>query len=169
MRQTIRRRSHTGFTLIEVMITVAIIGILAAIALPSYSAYVQRSHRAEARNFLMTLAQRLEQNYALAGTYRRTQELAATDDDNIDNAWLAETGFATVPVGGPARYTITFAGEAGTPADAATYVLQAVPSGTQATDRCGTLLIDQAHRKGAGPEATDVSPRAALTLECWGR
>lgn len=159
--------ASSGFTLIEVMIVLGIIGILSAIAMPSYTAYVQRSHRAEARNFLMVLTQRLEQNYSLSGTYLRTQDLAATADDNIDDDWLAGTGFATVPAGGPTRYTITFVG--GAPADAATYVLQAVPSGAQANDRCGTLLIDQSHRKGAGPSATAVNPRAALTLECWGR
>lgn len=161
-----RKRIH-GFTLIEVMIVVAIIGILAAVAMPSYNAYVQRSHRAEARNFLMALAQRLEQNYTLSGTYLRTQDIAAGAPDNVNNAWLAASGFATVPVGGPARYTITFVG--GAPVDAATYLLQAVPAGAQANDRCGTLLMDQANRRGAGPGAVAVSPRADLTLECWGR
>lgn len=155
---------NRGFTLIEIMIVVAIIGILSAIAIPSYNAYIQRSHRAEAKNYLTALAQRLEQNYTLAGTYLATRDIPPT---NIDNAWLTATGFATVPPGGPARYNISFVG--GAPVDAATYTLQAVPAGGQVSDTCGTLLIDQSFRKGAGPGAVAVSPRVPLTLDCWGR
>lgn len=54
-----RPRAH-GFTLVEVMIVVAIIGILASIALPSYTQYVVQARRTEAQAFLMELAQRQE-------------------------------------------------------------------------------------------------------------
>jgi type IV pilus assembly protein PilE len=97
------RTTHQGFTLIEVMIVVAIIGILSAVAFPSYTAYVQRSHRAEAKNYLQSVAQRLEQNYTLSGRYNATQDGEAVDDDFIENA-----GFNVVPAGGPARYNISF-------------------------------------------------------------
>lgn len=155
---------NQGFTLIEVMVVVAVIGILSAIAIPSYNAYIQRSHRAEAKNFLMSLAQRLEQNYTLSGTYLQTQ---GVPPGNIDDTWLASTGFGSVPPSGPARYNISFVG--GAPANASAYLLQAVPAGAQTGDECGTLILDQAYRKGAGPGAADVSPRADLTLRCWGR
>lgn len=158
--------AHRGFTLIEVMIVVAVIGILSAIAYPSYTAYVLRSHRAEAKNYLQSVAQRLEQNYSLSGSYARTQGAAA---DNIGNPWIAATGFGTVPAGGPARYNITFAApvapEIVNPT-AGTFRLQATPVGAQANDTCGTLILNHQNIKGAGGI---LGNRLQLTLDCWGR
>lgn len=154
------RKFNQGFTLIEVMIVVAVIGILSAIAYPSYTAYVLRSHRAEARNYLQAVAQRLEQNYSIAGSYNANQAGGA-----INNAFIAAAGFNVVPAGGPARYNISF--PAGQPT-AGGYVLQAVPAGAQANDTCGTLLLNQQNIKGAGNPAV-LNNRAQLTVDCWGR
>lgn len=155
--QTSRTLSR-GFTLIEVMIVVAIIGLLAAIAIPSYNAYIQRSHRTEAKNYLMAIAQRLEQNYSLSGSYNTTQDGVA-----IGAAFLNATGMTVVPPGGPARYNIGFV--AGEPT-AATFTLQAVPAGAQVSDTCGTLLLNQQNLKGAN---NILNNRAQLTLDCWGK
>ena len=64
-----RDRRQAGFTLIELMITVAIVAILAAIAYPSYVQYVQRSHRADAAAALASAAQWMERQYTTNNVY----------------------------------------------------------------------------------------------------
>lgn len=74
----IRPTSERGFTLIEVMITVAIVAILAAIALPSYTAYLQRSRVPPALDALSALATRLEQRFQDTGSYANGAACGAT-------------------------------------------------------------------------------------------
>jgi type IV pilus assembly protein PilE len=62
--------SHRGFTLVEIMVTIAIIGILASVAIPAYSRYVVRGNRAAAQQHLIDLAQREQQYLADARTYK---------------------------------------------------------------------------------------------------
>lgn len=139
------------------MISVAVVGILAAIALPNYSAYIMRSHRAEARNTLLAVAQRLEQNYTLAGTYAATPAGAA-----INNASITSWGLNQTPLSGAARYIITFV--TGQPT-ATTFTLQATPTGAQAGDTCGTMTLDNRNLKGAAGQ----NNRHQTTRNCWDR
>jgi len=64
-----RRRSLAGVTLIELLVVVVLVGILAAVAVPSYSAYVVRGQRAAAKTALMQAAEYLERNYTSNGCY----------------------------------------------------------------------------------------------------
>ncbi len=71
-------RPARGFTLIEVMITVAIVAILSAIALPAYNAYVQRSRVPPGLEALSTLATRMEQRYQDTGSYANGEACGAS-------------------------------------------------------------------------------------------
>jgi type IV pilus assembly protein PilE len=112
-----------GFTLIELMITVAIVAILAAIAYPSYSAYIRKGKRATAQAALMDLAAK-EQSYLL--------------DRRVYTTVLADTGFVT-PAEIQAAYTISVAC---TPADCSGFTATATPAGGQAVSSEQTMTLD---------------------------
>jgi type IV pilus assembly protein PilE len=78
MNRPADRRRTRGFTLIEVMITVAIVAILSAIALPAYTSYVQRSRVPPGLEALSSLATRMEQRYQDTGSYANGGACGAT-------------------------------------------------------------------------------------------
>jgi type IV pilus assembly protein PilE len=133
-----RQRSF-GFTLIELMITVAVVAILAAVAIPSYQDHVRKSRRAQAKADLVELAQILERNHTVQNTY-----VGAT------------LPFTQSPRQGTAQYTLSLIGTT----SASAFSLQAAPvdGGPQATDKCGTLTLDQAGRK---------TPTDSTVAGCW--
>ena len=77
-------RSNRGFTLVEVLIAVAIVGILASIAYPSYTDYVARSNRAEATAELLRYANMQEQYFVDSRSYANTMKLLGSSTDDVD-------------------------------------------------------------------------------------
>ncbi len=134
-----------GLTLIELMVVLLIIGILAAVAVPSYRQYVIRAHRTEAKTALLRLAANQERHYLQNNTY--------TDD-------LTLLGFGT-GVSDNGVYTLSVP-----IADTATYQAIAVPTpggGLNDIDMsqdgaCARFAIDSAGQRGAFPD---------LDGTCW--
>lgn len=117
-----------GVTLIEVMITVVIVGILSAIAIPSYTSYVIDSRRSEATSALLELGQYMERHYTANGSY---QVGGATMS-------VADLPFASVPKdGGTAYYNVAVV------SSSATYTLTLTPTGVMAGDSCGNYTLNQ--------------------------
>ena len=63
-------KKYNGFTLLELLIVIVVIGIIVAIAIPSYTRYVVRAQRVEARDTLQAVANLIEQNYRVTRNYR---------------------------------------------------------------------------------------------------
>ena len=149
-KQNKRDLSQSGFTLIELMVTVAILGILASIAYPSYQEYVKRANRVDAKAVLLETAQVLERNFTEANRYDQT-----SGGTTINTAWLP---FQQAPKEGTAKYTIKFAASMPTQT---TYTLEAVPTGTMTGDACATLTLSHLGVKTVSSSATKTA------AECW--
>ena len=134
-----------GFTLIELMITLAILAILVTVAYPSYTSQVTKSRRADGKAALMDAAARQERFYTENNTYTAT---------------MTDLGYAADPAISPdGHYAVAAA--AGTTADIATsYALTATPQGVQASDAlCANLTINNVGTKG-------ISGTSTVAL-CW--
>ena len=156
-------RHERGFSLIEVLLVLAIVGLLSQVALPRYDAHVQRVHRAQVQHQLLALSQRLTQQHSLSGSFARSPQ--ATQDD-VNDAWLRAQGldrWPTTSSDATQRYRIRFVD--GAP-QAQQHTLLAEPVGAQSSDPCGVLMLDQRHVRGAGGV---LDSRAELTRRCWSR
>lgn len=125
-----KNRSYSGFTLIELMVVVAVIAILVAVGLPSYQSYIIRANRSAAQQFMLGIASRQEQYLLDARTYTATLGagglgLTPSDWDCTSNAAQCTNS----------RYTITVAVPTAT-----TYTITATATGAQVSD--GNLMLD---------------------------
>jgi type IV pilus assembly protein PilE len=142
-----------GYTLTEMMVVVAIIGILAAIAYPSYTQHLATSRRADAQGALLGLAGAMERFYTVHSTY----EGAATAEKKP----ASELRYSdTVPVsGGTATYELAIED-----ATANSFTVWATPVDVQAKDPCGTLTLTSAGVRGI----TDKPADSTMTKsDCW--
>lgn len=122
-----KRFGQCGFSLIELLVSMVVIAILAAVALPSYRDYVRRGNRAAAEAHMMDLAAR-------EGQYL------------IDNRAYADT-VAALGMSTPADVSGNYAVTIATASSPANFTITAAPQGDQASDSCGTLTLDSAGAK----------------------
>jgi len=141
-----RARRASGFSLIEVMIVVAIITVLAAIAYPSYGENVAKGRRTQVTTQMMAAQQFMERWYSENYDYSKN-----TAKVEVGAEFTAR--FEKVPADGTQYYKLTLKSVA-----ANAYTLQAEPVGPMASDRCGTFTLDNTGKKGVSK--SDVE-------SCW--
>lgn len=133
--------STKGFTLIELVVTLTILAIISAVAIPAYTQYTRRAARSDAMTVLNQLRLRQEQYRFTHPTYAQT---------------LASVSIGTLS-------TREHYGMAITQADSASFVATATPRGSQSADACGTFAIDQ-----DGPLYSQNATQYA-DAACWQR
>ena len=130
-----------GFTLIELMIAVAILGIIAAIAYPSYLDQVRKSKRSDARSALMQAANRQERFYTTQYEYATTLDALGMPAETENEAY-------------------TLAVDNG---DADGFEITATAQGDQVNDDCTSLTINEIGEK----TANGAGPNDSISQECW--
>ena len=139
-----RASSARGFTLIELMITVAIVAVLSAVVLPAYQDSVRKARRADARTALTTAAQMMEREYTEKNSYANASfgpSASATYSNKSENGhYLLALPSASLTVTG---FTAT-----------------ATPQGAQAVDPCGTFTLTHQGTRG-------VTGGTLTAAQCW--
>lgn len=145
-------KNNRGFNVVELLVTLSVVGILAGIAYPSYQSQMQKTRRADAEGALLGLANSMERFYTEKNTY-----IGAADDEKRPLNYPSQS-----PVeGGTKYYDLTIHTD---PAKPTQYTLKATPitSSAQAKDKCGTLTLTNAGVKDITGQASGVTK-----TDCW--
>jgi len=145
--------SPSGFTLIEMMVTVLILSLLATIAIPSYQSQVRKSRRTEAKTALLDLAGREERYLAANNHY----SLVAADLGYAGSGWPVSVGSGYYQVNAPTGNTV------GSTTVLPAFTITATAIGTQLRDTtCKTFQVDQ-----TGTQTSTDASGADSTATCW--
>ena len=168
-----RRGSARGFTLIELMIVVAVVAIIAAIAIPQYGAYITRAKRAEARRALSEGAQFLERNYTASGcySYALTADCVALSGSS---AVSLPSVLQKAPAEGKPSYAVavqfTNSGQAftltATPCASASCT---APYDNFSDPTCGNYQLDNVGTRAVVIGGSTYSGTATQVATCWQR
>jgi type IV pilus assembly protein PilE len=141
------------------MVTVAIIGILAAVGYPSYLQHIAKGRRADAKSVVLQASQWMERFYA--ENYRYDQNTASPAVAVTDPTLFAGR-FKQSPASGDAAYNISLKS-----LTANTYTVAAVRTGAMANDKCGDLEITHLGVKKIENWGSSYADEAAAVADCW--
>lgn len=146
-------RKSRGFTLIELMIVIAIVGIIVATALPSYTSYIARGKRADARAQLSLVAQFMNKFYTANDSYSVDRGGNALALGSIPANLRDSPAGSSTP-----SYQLNFSSSV---FSATAFTLVYAPVNNMVGDKCGSFTLDNTGARGLSPTTT-----AAITAEC---
>ncbi len=152
---------NEGFTLLELMIVVAIIGIIAAVAFPSYRESVAKGNRSDAIAALIAFQGAMERHYTETNSYCDAAQSSGSNscgDSSTKDTGKPDIFSDVVPIdGGDAYYNLTISA-----VTANSYTLTATRTGSMSNDRCGDFSITNIGVKSIANQESGVT-----ASDCW--
>jgi len=165
LRGSRQRQKQRGFTLMELLIAMVIAAILAAIAIPSYSSYIQKSRRSDAKTALLDMAALEERYFSTSNVYTNSPvnlgyPAGTAIPFPVGSSYYNITTITVVNATAPTSTT-----SVGTPA---TYTIIATAIGTQTNDtQCMSFEINSAGQQTSTNGANGAGTSTTTTGNCW--